>query len=194
MPAINLTDPLNDTLADANLIAANNALLENLLNGGLDSSNVADGTLTASDLNLFSGIALPSGKAHASITYSASDALYRLISAPKTVDWQHSATFFPGATIEPTFPVDGYYLVHWALTGFSAAGNATLQPGLGSDTAAYASPSGQPVGPDVGGTGPRGLRHTIIDHFTAAQSLTFGGSQTGGGTATASILVIRLPI
>lgn len=44
MPYIDLTDPVNGTPADADLIANNNQLLENLLNGNLDETNIsADG-------------------------------------------------------------------------------------------------------------------------------------------------------
>jgi len=43
MTTINLTDPQNNTLADANLIAPNNALLETAINGQLDNGNIASG-------------------------------------------------------------------------------------------------------------------------------------------------------
>lgn len=42
MPYIDLTDPVNGTPADADLIANNNALIEALLNGNLDSTNIAE--------------------------------------------------------------------------------------------------------------------------------------------------------
>jgi len=50
MGLIDLTDPVNDTLADATLIANNNALLEALLNGNIDAANIAPGSITSTQL------------------------------------------------------------------------------------------------------------------------------------------------
>ena len=46
MATISLSNPVNHTTADANLIAANNAALQTAINGGLDSTNLAPGLLT----------------------------------------------------------------------------------------------------------------------------------------------------
>lgn len=43
MPSINLTDPINGTVTDATLIAANNNILETVINGGIDDANVSSG-------------------------------------------------------------------------------------------------------------------------------------------------------
>jgi microcystin-dependent protein len=40
-PTIHLTDPKNGTLTDAQVIESNNTILENLLNGQLDATNLA---------------------------------------------------------------------------------------------------------------------------------------------------------
>lgn len=40
MPTISLSDPAGGTTSDANQIASNNGILETLLNGGLDNTNI----------------------------------------------------------------------------------------------------------------------------------------------------------
>jgi hypothetical protein len=50
MPQINLADPVNGQIADASLIANNNTIIENAFNGGIDSTNIVNGSITQADL------------------------------------------------------------------------------------------------------------------------------------------------
>jgi microcystin-dependent protein len=64
MPAISLTDPKNGTLTDAQVIEANNTILENLLNGQLDQSNISPAigaAVPTGSVVSFAGPAAPTG-------------------------------------------------------------------------------------------------------------------------------------
>lgn len=47
MGTLSLTDPVNGTIADASTIAANNAAIKTVVNGGLDNTNIASGAAIA---------------------------------------------------------------------------------------------------------------------------------------------------
>lgn len=57
MTTLALTDPVNGTVADANLIASNNAAIKTVINGGIDSSNITDGAITNADISASAAIA-----------------------------------------------------------------------------------------------------------------------------------------
>lgn len=111
MTTISLADPSNGTLADANLIASNNGLLEAAINGNLDNGNIvagagisgskiADGTVTNTKLINVGGVLadMPPGRQLTYNEITANVTISATTEATATTIVTASAITFDGTT------------------------------------------------------------------------------------------------